>query len=183
MKHLFIVLFLFLNFDISVLSHTTRRTQKYFVKVNDCCDTTIYSLNLKLADLQKKAKEKKHPSFYGGSYINENHIVLLIADAVTYSEILDLTIDFSSLQIKPCQYSYKELLHICEQLDDFFFRTSNRDIVEKKIGWSSTFLSIPDNRIYIRLVKCNKESIELFKKNVCDSSAFVFVEADLYIHI
>lgn len=179
MRRLLTIYILFFSLSSAVLSQKNCEQ----INVSQYSDSITQLLNSKLTNIVNAAKKQKYPSFYGGAYIDNGSIVLLVADTVFCNKVLDLAKDTAFLKIKPCLYSYKSLLDVYEKLDAFFYKMSNRVIVEKKIGWSSFYLSIPDNRIYIRLNNCNKANIDHFKKNVLDSPILIFVKADPYIHI
>lgn len=132
-----------------------------------------------------KTKADNYPPFYGGSYIKNDSIVVLLADDVSFTDIITIATDtsLSYLRLKPCRFSYDELLNANRLLNDFYFRSSNRNIVDNIIGWSSWYLSVPDNKILIRLQECTEKKIKSFKKYVLNSPMLLFVEADKNIHI
>lgn len=138
-----------------------------------------------LYHISVRAKAKKYPSFYGGSYIENDSIVFLLSNMASFADIMTIVTDasLSYLRLKSCRFSYDELLNKEKQLDDFYFKVSNRKIINDTIGWSSWYLSVSDNAIFIILKECTEKKIKCFKKYVSDSPMFLFVEADKYIHI
>lgn len=142
------------------------------------------SLANTLYRISTNAKNKKYPSFYGGAYIKNDSITLLIAQKVPYIELNNIITDsFQRVNLERCDFSYKELLTITDLLENLFFLTSNKKTRDKIVGWQYFYLSIPDNKIIIRLYECTNEKISLFKKHFCDYPMFMFVKADEYIHI
>lgn len=132
-----------------------------------------------------KTKADKYPPFYGGAYIENDSIVVLFSNTVSYADVRTIVTDtvLPYLRLKPCHFSYYELLNVDRLLNDFYFKPSNRDIIENNIGWSSWYLSVPNNKILIRLRECTEKKIRCFKKYVLDSSMLLFEEADKNIHI
>lgn len=141
------------------------------------------SLANTLYHISTNAKNKKYPSFYGGAYIKNDSITFLIAQKVSYMELNNIiTPSFQRVNLEKCDFSYKELLTVTNLLEDLFFSTSKKEIRDKIVGWQSFYLSIPDNKIIIRLYECTKEKIYLFTKYFCDYPMFQFVKADEYIY-
>ena len=114
-----------------------------------------------------------YPYYYGGSYITQNNrlAILICGDTNIYKSQIINCIGDSFLYFKECNYSYKELLSIVDQLD----------IMEQnKINKSDDFLeyiytlSIPNNRVVVKIVDLTPFKIELFKDSVCNSPAIVF---------
>lgn len=142
------------------------------------------SLANTLYRISTNAKNKKYPSFYGGAYIKNDSITFLIAQKVAYIELANIiTPSFQRINLEKCDFSYRELLTISNLLENLFFSTSKEEIRDKIVGWQSFYLSIPDNKIIIRLYECTKEKVRLFKKYFCNYPMFQFVKADEYIHI
>lgn len=138
---------------------------------------TLYHISI-------NAKNKKYPSFYGGAYIKNDSITLLIAQKVPYIELANIiTSSVQRVNLEKCDFSYRELLTVTNLLENLFFSTSKEEIRDKIVGWQSFYLSIPNNKIIIRLYECTKEKIQLFKKYFCDYPMFLFIKADEYIHI
>lgn len=138
---------------------------------------TLYRISI-------NAKNKKYPSFYGGAYIKNDSITLLIAQKVPYIELDNIIVhSCQRINLDKCNFSYRELLTVSSLLEKLFFSTSKKETRDKTVGWQSFYLSIPDNKIIIRLYECTKEKIQLFKKYFCDYPMFQFVKADEYIHI
>lgn len=138
---------------------------------------TLYRISI-------NAKNKKYPSFYGGAYIKNDSITLLIAQKVPYIELDNIVVhSCQRINLDKCNFSYRELLTVSSLLEKLFFSTSKKETRDKTVGWQSFYLSIPDNKIIIRLYECTKEKIQLFKKYFCDYPMFQFVKADEYIHI
>lgn len=132
-----------------------------------------------------KVKVDNYPPFYGGAYIENDSIVVLLSKTVSFTDVIMITTDKSLpyLRLKPCRFSYDELLNVDRLLSDFYFKPSNRNIIENSIGWSSWYISVPDNKILIRLRECTEKKIKSFKKHILNSPMLLFVEADKNIHI
>lgn len=132
-----------------------------------------------------KAKAEKYPSFYGGSYIANDSIVVLLSNTASFADIMTIVTDASLpyVRLKSSKFSYRELLDVEKLLDEFYFKTSNRKIIEDTIGWSFWYISIPDNKILINLKECTEKKIKYFKKHISDSPVLLFMEADKHIHI
>lgn len=131
------------------------------------------------------AKTEKYPTFYGGSYIENDSIVFLLSNTASFADIMTIATDISLsyLRLKACCFSYAELLKVERFLSDFYFKSSNRKIIVDTIGWSSWYLSALDNKILVRLNECTDKKIRYFKKYILDSPMILFVEADKKIHI
>lgn len=147
------------------------------------------SLSVLLANelyrISVNAKEEKYPLFYGGSYIDRDSIVFLLSNTASFAEIMTIATDNSLpyLRFKSCDVPYKELLNVEKRLHDFYFKRSNRKIIEDIIGWSSWHVSTPDNKILIWLEECTDRNIENFKKYVLNSPVLLFIETDKKVHI
>lgn len=142
------------------------------------------SLANTLYRISTNAKNNKYPPFYGGAYIKNDSITLLITQKTPYAELNNIiTFPFQRINLEKCEFSYKDLLTVAELLKDLFFSASNKETRDKIVGWQSFYLSIPDNKIIIRLYECTNEKICLFKKHFCDYPMFLYVKADEYIHI
>jgi len=138
-----------------------------------------------LYHISVKAQTGKYPSFYGGSYIANDSIMVLLSNTASFADIMTIVTDASLpyVRLKSCKFSYGELLNVEKLLDEFYFKTSNRKVIEDTIGWSSWYISIPDNKILIRLKECTEKKIKYFKKYISDSPVLLFTEADEYIHV
>lgn len=147
------------------------------------------SLSVLLANelyrISVNAKEEKYPLFYGGSYIDHDSIVFLLSNTASFAEIMTIATDNSLpyLRLKSCDVPYKELLNVEKRLHNFYFKRSNRKIIEDIIGWSSWHVSAPDNKVLIWLEECTDRNIENFKKYVLNSPVLLFIETDKKVHI
>ena len=111
---------------------------------------TLYRISI-------NAKNKKYPSFYGGAYIKNDSITLLIAQKVPYIELDNIIVhSCQRINLDKCNFSYRELLTVSSLLEKLFFSTSKKETRDKTVGWQSFYLSIPDNKIIIRLYECTK---------------------------
>ena len=150
----------------------------HFYGMIDENDSLSVLLANELYRISVNAKEEKYPSFYGGSYIDNDSIVFLLSNTASFAEIMTIATDNSLpyLRLKSCDVPYKKLLDVEKQLHDFYFKKSNRKIIEDIIGWSSWYVSASDNKVLIWLEECTDNKIEYFKKYVLNSPVLLFIE-------
>lgn len=81
---------------------------------------TLYRISI-------NAKNKKYPSFYGGAYIKNDSITLLIAQKVPYIELDNIIVhSCQRINLDKCNFSYRELLTVSSLLEKLFFQLQKK---------------------------------------------------------
>lgn len=116
-----------------------------------------------------------YPDYFGGMYLNKEGrlVVLVTGDTTTYKEKIQQRALSNNFLLKPCAYSYKELIDIINQLNKFFLNKVNKPLINE-IQLDGFGLMDKNNRIAIRIRNCNDEKIEKFKKEISNFPGFVF---------
>lgn len=113
--------------------------------------------------------QKIYPDYYGGSYINDNgKLVIYITEGTDIPTPLN---NDENVVYEICDYSYNELLDVMDALNAFKFE-HGADSVAKNYNMFGLYDA--DNRVIVQLDNLSDETIEDFKKLVCDSEAIVF---------
>ena len=114
-----------------------------------------------------------YPRYFGGSYIDEGCLVVLIKNMSKkgMEDINEMIGDSSFLKFKNCQYSLQELQDVKKKLDDVYF---NNTSLRNSLKWHSVGINIIKNRVTVYLENLSAKNIERFKKKLMDSPVVVY---------
>lgn len=126
-----------------------------------------------------------YPEYYGGSYIhhpNGFRLTVLVVkrnwkqDSLRIKKGLAERIKSQEFDIKPCTYSYKELKNMGDTLIARI-KALPPSLLDS-IQYTTFSLMEEENRIEVRIKKCNQQKISLFKRHVADSPILIFEDAN-----
>lgn len=124
-----------------------------------------------------RSEGKIYPEYYGGSYIENGNFVVLVTEDTTECRGKLLTRTKSQdFLVKPCKFSYNELLDVHKIVLDFFMNEENNRLISE-ISINSLGISAKGNSIFISLNELTPEKIALFKSRVVDSPIITFEQA------
>lgn len=114
-----------------------------------------------------------YPGYYGGAYINQmgKLVVLIKGGSAKGKENMINIIGSDDFITLPCEHSYKMLVKIMDDLNEFKLNKANG---AKSTNFNTYGLSDVRNKIFIELDEFNDKKIEEFKKTVMNSSAIEF---------
>lgn len=153
MKYIIVILFCF----IACTNQKIRQTDKL----------EKYGLETKVFN--------QYPTYYGGRYYEGNKvIVLIVKGSVNYDKkVLDNIIDVSNYIVKPCKFSYNDILKVHHIVTEFFLNTDNQNIIDE-ISIESIGIKEQKNTVFVRLRECTPGKIALFKSKIIDSPIISF---------
>ena len=120
---------------------------------------------------------KIYPEYYGGSYIENGNLVVLVTEDTTEcrGKLLTRT-ESPDFLVKPCKFSYNELLDIHKIVLDFFMNEENNRLISETTI-NSLGISAKGNSIFVSLRELTPDKIALFKSRVIDSPIITFEQA------
>lgn len=122
---------------------------------------------------------EKGPDWLGGIYdVDKNHFTIyIVGDLEAGRDSLKRLLGRSDFEVKQALYSYKHLRILHKELNSFRSQEENKTLC-MEIGFHGSRLSEKDNRIYARLICCDKLHINKFKEYVSDDACILFREYD-----
>lgn len=121
-----------------------------------------------------KSNASIYPDYYGGSFIEKGELIILVTgDTILNKEKLAGRTLSSEFQVRPCKFSYNQLLEVHQKVNDFFLNKENARAIEE-ITMNAMGIKPQDNRIFISLKECTPEKISIFKSRVIDSPILAF---------
>lgn len=121
-------------------------------------------------------KATDFPEYYGGAYINDEGklIINVTSNTASISQDFNKRIETDEFILKPCKYSYSKLTSIMDTLNTYKLKEAASPIWA---NFNSYALLDDQNSIVVYLNEYNQEQIDMFKKQVLDSSAIEFRKA------
>lgn len=124
-----------------------------------------------------RSEGKIYPDYYGGNYIeNGNLVVQVKEDTTECREKLLARTESPDFLVKPCKFSYNELLAVHKIVLDFFMDEENEELISE-ITINSLGISAKGNSVFVSLKEFTPEKMTLFKSKVIDSPIITFEQA------
>ncbi len=112
------------------------------------------------------------PAYYGGCYINDDgNLVVLVKNGESVSVLKTRAALSRSTIYESCQYSYKELQQVVEDIRQKALEGNNFLYQNVTIYG----ISEKENIVEVGLLHKNSSTIQEFKKKICDSNKIKFV--------
>ena len=134
----------------------------------------------KLNESFGKVEERKsddYPDYYGGAYTNKDGqlVIYVKGDINKYKNDFMNRAGIDDIIFKTCEYSFKELTRIMDDMNAY--KLENKDNSTAK-NFNSYALMDAENRVVVELDEYNDEQITTFRKQVIDSPAVEFKQAN-----
>lgn len=119
-------------------------------------------------------KKNNYPEDYGGMYIKNGQLTVMIKGSVTDSIMKKYKSWGKSNDIifMSCEYSYNELNLLRKQVQKFFSNESNYNFMNK-IKWNALSISESQNRVIVTM-DCTSDNIKEFQEKVSSSPLIKF---------
>lgn len=117
------------------------------------------------------------PEYYGGAFINENDklVVLVTNSQFNRQKNIEDIVGSKNSIVKPCQYSYRQLNDIMNDLNELLLNNPSKNPAIENITQAK--LMEADNSIVVELLECTEEKINEFKENLINSPMIKFNQA------
>ena len=125
--------------------------------------------------LKRMTLENRLPDYYGGSYNNSDGVltILVTGDTIENKQDLVKVLEGSEFIVQSCEYSYNALMQIVDSLNVVIHKKENQ-IKLNNLNLDYWGILEDKNRIVIVIDNCNSQKMKLFKKQIMDSSSFIF---------
>ena len=121
---------------------------------------------------------------YGGSYINDNKelVVWLKQDISKETRgIVENILNGGSTIYQKCEYSLSELESLKEYISSFWdITTENTELFELINSMVGVGIYEQHNKVFVEILNCDSNKIDLFKQYISASEAVVFQNASQY---
>ncbi|MBC8053793.1 MAG: hypothetical protein H7Y13_12080 [Sphingobacteriaceae bacterium] len=114
-----------------------------------------------------------YPGYYGGAYINPQGKLVVLIKGESDKERKNITkiIGTDNFITMPCKHSYKSLVKIMTDLNEFKLNKAN---ASKSANFNAYALVDAQNLVIVELDNFNEKKIEEFRKTVMNSSGISF---------
>ena len=129
---------------------------------------------------RNRAGEFVYPGQFGGMYINDDGILVLLTVDTPLTRTSPMPEVFSNarmdnrIEVRQADFPYSELMHITDMLNATIPNMDSQ-YTGNISGWT---LDVKGNRVVVRLKEYNDEQIEFFKRSIFHFPAMVFVQCD-----
>jgi len=122
------------------------------------------------------AVNSEYSKYYGGSYLDDGELVVLLTDTSTpMKSFVKNTIE-STPRFEKCDVSLQELKAIKEVILNYwenYVEGTNKELNEMVDSIVSVGTYVDQNKVYVHIVDCDEDKIRLFKENViCSENVF-----------
>ena len=114
-----------------------------------------------------------YPGYYGGAYINTSgDLIIYVTEALEEcrGKIEEVT-QGKNYTLKRCQYSYRDMLRVKEEIEKQHFNNLDDDIFKNITAYG---ISDMENLIFVEMEDLTPKQIALFKEKISDSPMIVF---------
>ncbi len=131
--------------------------------------------------MERESDPDIYPSFYGGSFIDNNGIFVV---AVTGNreenkknliEILGTT----NFNVESVQYSYRDMMLVMDDIDEFLIDQSIPNEHPIITHFAGAYPDVMDNRVKVILTEVNQSLISTFKRDISNSPLIVFEQGEI----
>jgi len=135
----------------------------------------IYNLNKSFED-NSVSELQKFPEYYGGHYINESDmsLVILITDdnPENYKMEFEERTKFKNIRLIKGNFSYEKLQTMLSEIDQFIRKSNENEVNNNVVSWSIQDI---ENKILINVLDTSENKIRPIKNLFRNSSAIKFV--------
>jgi streptogrisin B len=128
--------------------------------------------------LTKSIATSDYPEFFGGAYVNGDGdlVINTVGDSLNARTAVVDRVSTDRIITKQCQYPYKTLLSIMDDLNKFMFNEGNKAAIEN-LGIHGFYIDDKENKVVVKLAQCTDDKIQAFKNRVLDSQIVSFEES------